>query len=279
MPSAIGLVLPWEFSPTVFGTVALAAVVYARGAAGASPRIALPRRCAFFTGLLLIYAALQTSWDYYASHMFTVLQLQHFALHDLAPALLMGAAPGAALLRGLPLPAREWLRTRSNLLRGPLRLLLDPRVATILYAVSLLAWLWPPITFDVMVSNGLYKLMSWSAVLGALPFWHLVLDPREYPRARLRLPQRFALLYIGMAPMMLMSAALAFSHRDWYPVYKVCGRFLAISAVADQELGGLAMWVPGGLLFGGVFIAFLGRRFEQQGRPVAQPPGKPARSN
>jgi hypothetical protein len=37
---------------------------------------------------LLIYSALQTQWDYFASHMFFVLQLQHFALHDLGPALL-----------------------------------------------------------------------------------------------------------------------------------------------------------------------------------------------
>lgn len=279
MPSAIGLILPWEFSPTVLLAVALAAVLYARGAARASPRPALAHGGAFFAGLALIYAALQTSWDYYASHMFALLQLQHFALHDLAPALLMGAAPGAVLLRGLPLPARQWLGRRPDFLRRPLRLLLDPRVATILYAGSLLVWLWPPITFDAMVSNRLYRLMSWSVLVGALPFWHLVLDPREYPRARLPLPQRFALLYLGMAPMMLVSAALAFSHSDWYPVYKVCGRFLPISAVADQELGGLAMWVPGGLLFGGVFIAFLGRRFARQGEPMARPSGKPAGSN
>lgn len=279
MPTAIGLILPWEFSPAALVTLALATVLYARGAAGARPPVALPRKLAFWGGLALVYAALQTSWDYYASHMFTGLQLQHFALHDLAPALLAGAAPGAALVRGLPQGARARLRMRASLLRGPRRLLLDPRLATILYVASLLVWLWPPITFDVMVSNRLYELMSWSAVLGALPFWHLVLDPREYPLARLRLPQRFALLYIGMAPMMLMSAALAFSHTDWYPVYEVCGRFLPISAVADQELGGLAMWAPGGLLFGGVFIAFLGRRFEQQGRMPAPPSTRTAGSN
>ena len=61
MPSAIGLILPWEFSPTVLLAVALAALLYVRGAAGASPRPALAHRCAFFAGLGLIYAALQTS--------------------------------------------------------------------------------------------------------------------------------------------------------------------------------------------------------------------------
>ncbi|HVS78139.1 MAG TPA: cytochrome c oxidase assembly protein [Steroidobacteraceae bacterium] len=273
MPTGIGLALPWQLSPTVVLAVSLAAILYARGMARVPSGVPLYRRIAFFAGLVLLYAALQTSWDYYASHMFSVLQLQHFALHDLAPALLCAAAPGAALARGLPRSLHARLAVR---IRAP-KLLLDPRVATLLYVVSFLVWLWPPVTFDVMVSNRLYEAMSWSTFLGALPFWSLAVDPRDYPHARLRLRHRFALLYIGMLPMMLMSAALAFSHTDWYPVYAVCGRFLPISPVEDQELAGLAMWVPGGLLFGGVFIAFLGRRFDRQeralGRPAARMPG------
>lgn len=266
MPIEIGLVLPWQLSPTVLLAVLLAAALYARGVRGAEPRASLGRRTAFYGGLALIYAALQTSWDYYASHMFSVLQLQHFTLHDLAPALLAGAAPGAALARGLPPSLRARSMPASRALQTPLRFLLDPRVATLLYIGSFIVWLWPPVTFDVMLSNRLYKAMSWSALLGALPFWHLALDPRNYPLARLRLRHRFALLYIGMLPMMLVSASLAFSHTDWYPVYAVCGRFLPISPVADQELAGLAMWVPGGLLFGAVFVAFLGRRFDREER-------------
>ena len=266
MPIEIGLVLPWQLSPTVLLAVLLATVLYARGVRRAEPRVSLARRLAFYAGLALIYAALQTSWDYYAGHMFSVLQLQHFTLHDLAPALLAGAAPGAALARGLPGSLRARSMPALHPMQRLLRFLLDPRIATLLYIVSFIVWLWPPVAFDVMLSNPLYKAMNWSALLGALPFWHLALDPRDYPLARLRLRHRFALLYIGMLPMMLASASLAFSHTDWYPVYAVCGRFLPISPVADQELAGLAMWVPGGLLFGGVFVAFLGRRFDRQER-------------
>lgn len=274
MPTEIGLVLPWQLSPTVLLALLLAAVLYARGTRDAEPRVSLARRVAFFAGLGLIYAALQTSWDYYAGHMFSVLQLQHFTLHELAPALLAGAAPGAALAQGLPRSLRGRLSPALRAMRPRLRLLLDPRVATLLYIATFIVWLWPPVTFDVMLSNRLYKAMNWSALLGALPFWHLALDPRNHPLARLRLRHRFALLYVGMFPMMLVSASLAFSQSDWYPVYAVCGRFLPISPVADQELAGLAMWVPGGLLFGGVFIAFLGRRFDRQEWATGHVPAK-----
>jgi uncharacterized protein (DUF2062 family) len=44
-------------------------------------------------------------------------------------------------------------------------------LAGLTYVAALLIWMWPPVTFDVMLSNGLYKLMSWTVFAGALPFW------------------------------------------------------------------------------------------------------------
>jgi putative membrane protein len=257
----LDLVLPWEFSPTVLLAITLAVVLYLRGA----PRVLNPRSAAFFAGIVSIYAALQTACGYYASHMFFVLQLQHFVLHDMGPALLAVAAPGAALMRGLPRWALSRAQTGTRALGGTFGFLLDARIATTLYVASQLVWLLPPIAFDVMLSNRLFRLMSWSTVLGALPFWHLMLDLRPYPLSRLRLRQRFLFLYLAMLPMTLASAALAFSQTNWYPVYAVCGRFLPISPVMDQELGGTAMWVPGALLFGLVFFLFLGRKLDQAG--------------
>jgi putative membrane protein len=236
--------------------------LYVRGLATGVP-VPYPRRIAYFAGVVLLYAALQTGCEYYASHMFFVLQLQLFVLHDLGPALLAAAAPGATLFLGLPQAARPHLQTASGVLRLPAAVLLDARVATALYIVSQLLWLLPPIFFEVMLSNRLYKLMTWSSVLGGLPFWHLMLDPRSFPLARLRLRQRFFVLYVAMLPMMLASAALAFSQTNWYPVYAICGRFLPISPVMDQELGGTAMWVPGAALFGIVLFLFLARRLDQ----------------
>ncbi|MGH8297147.1 MAG: cytochrome c oxidase assembly protein [Steroidobacteraceae bacterium] len=96
----------------------MAAVLYARGMVRSASRTPALRLAAFFAGLALIYAALQTSCNYYASHMFSVLQLQHFALHDLAPALLAWAAPGAALAEGA---ASAAARSPARAGRGPAR--------------------------------------------------------------------------------------------------------------------------------------------------------------
>jgi putative membrane protein len=279
LPTTLTLLLPWAFSPTVLLSTALAVGLYVRGMTGTVVPVPCLRRSAYFAGVGLLYLALQTTCDYYASHMFFVLQLQHFVLHDLGPALLAAAAPGVTLLRGLPQWARPRLQAAVGAMRIPLGVLLDPRVATAVYIVSQLVWLLPPIFFEVMLSNRLYEVMTWSTLLGGLPFWHLMLDARSYPRARLRLRHRFIVLYLAMLPMMLTSAALAFSQTNWYPVYAVCGRFLPISPVMDQELGGTAMWVPGAALFGIVFFLFLARRLDDAEIARQRPGGAPLISN
>ncbi len=247
-PSGLALILPWEFSPTVLVTVALAVALYSRGAARMSAPVSRSRAAAFYLGLFLIYCALQTSWDYYASHMFFVHRLQHLVLHDIGPALLAGSAPGAALAKGLP----AWLAERAAAARVRLRvverIVFDPWTATALYIASLIVWVWPSVHFYVMLSNGLYRLMNWSVVLGDLPFWWLILDPRPYPLARVRDGYRLLMLFLVMLPMMLAGAILSLSRHSWYPVYGICGRFAAVSPLTDQHLGGLIMWIPGNAL-------------------------------
>jgi len=262
LPTTLHFLLPWEFSPTVLLTTGLTVGLYVRGLIGTAPPVSCTRRIAWFAGVGLLYSALQTACEYYASHMFFVLQLQHFVLHDMGPALIGAAAPGATLLRGLPRRARPRARAALCVLQSRFNLLLDVRAATLLYVVTQLVWLLPPIFFDVMLSNRLYRLMSWTTVLGGLPFWHLMLDPRPHPPG-LRLRRRFFALYAAMLPMTLTSAALAFSQTNWYPVYAVCGRFMPISPVMDQELGGTAMWVPAAALFGIVLFLFVARRLDQ----------------
>lgn len=247
-PSGLALLLPWEFSPTVLVTIALAVVLYSRGGARMVSPVSLSRRIAFYLGLFLIYCALQTSWDYYAGHMFFVHRLQHFVLHDVGPALLAGSAPAALLAKGLPERLGKRRARMMSHLRPMERIVFDPWTASVLYIASLIVWIWPSVHFSVMLSNWLYRFMNWSVVLAELPFWWLVLDPRPYPLARVRDGYRLLMLFIVMLPMMLAGAILGLSRHDLYPVYGICGRFAPLSPVTDQHLGGLIIWIPGNLL-------------------------------
>lgn len=267
--SGLALILPWEFSPVVLATVVIVVTLYARGASRAAGPIARSRYLMFYLGILLIYCALQTSWDYYASHMFFVHRLQHFVLHDVGPALLAASAPAGELVRGLPRWMSRHIATMAVRLRPVARVIFDPWTATALYVASLIVWIWPSVHFDVMLSNGLYRLMNWSVVVGDLPFWWLVLDPRPYPLARVRGGYRLLMLFIVMLPMMLAGAILSLSRRDWYTVYDICGRFAPVSALTDQHLGGLIIWIPGNVLLGVVALVVLRRILYQDRAAVS----------
>jgi putative membrane protein len=251
--------LPWEVSPTVILTVAVVTILYVRGAGHTDPPTSPGQRFVFGLGLFLVYAALQTRWDYYASHMFFVHRIQHLVLHDVGPALLVATGPGAALACGLPAAMRRRLSGVKAMLRLPAHVLLDPFTATVMYVASLLLWLWPSVHFDVMLSNWLYRTMNWSVVLLDLPFWWLVLDPRPWPVARLKPRYRILMLAVVLPPMMVVGAVLSLSTHDVYLVYQICGRFLPVSPVADQQLGGLVVWIPGGFTIGIVFLVVMAR--------------------
>lgn len=260
--------LPWDFSPTVLAVIAVAAALFFRGTrrsgdVRATEPVPVGRRAAFYAGLILIYAALQTRWDYYAGHMFFVHRLQHFALHDVGPFLLAWSAPVAALAAGCGARWHRLIRTIpgaiSDRMRAVLgfarRVIFDPWTATALFISSLCFWIWPPIHFDAMLSNWVYTTMNWSVVILDLPFWWLILDPRPYPQARLGQGKRIAMLAVVMMPMILVGAVIGLSRRDLYPVYEICGRFFPLSPVTDQQLGGLIIWIPGSLL--AVFAALI----------------------
>ena len=46
-----------------------------------------------------------------------------------------------------------------------------------------------------------------------------------------------------------LGALMTFASRVWYPVYEGRGVLSGLSALADQHIGGLLMWIPGGAVF------------------------------
>ena len=206
--------LPWDFSPTVLAFVAAAGTLFYRGTRGAAAIIPPARRVAFYAGLALLYAALQTHWDYYAGHMFFVHRLQHFALHDLGPFLLAWSAPGPALAAGMGQRLRARLEAVRIRLHTLARIVFDPWTATVLFVASLVFWVWPPVHFYAMLSNWLYTTMNWSVVVLDLPFWWLILDPRPHPESRLPQGARIAMVSAVMLPMILVGAIIGLSRHD-----------------------------------------------------------------
>ena len=95
-----------------------------------------------------------------------------------------------------------------------------------------------------MLDWRLYRLMNWSVVITGFMYWNLILDRRVCPPSAMSPGGRVISPIVTMAPQMVAGAMIAFTERDLYPLFDLCGRAIAMEAQTDQMIGGLTMWIP-----------------------------------
>ncbi|MEQ3631077.1 MAG: cytochrome c oxidase assembly protein [Sulfitobacter sp.] len=130
-----------------------------------------------------------------------------------------------------PLLARAWPSRRAG-------------GAMAAFAVStVVLWGWHlPVAYDLALSHvGVYWLMQISLLGAALWFWRAVFSPGRTP------VEALTLLIAGFAQMGLLGAILTFAPEALYAAHAVAPMDWGFSPLADQQLGGILMWVPAGL--------------------------------
>ena len=236
---------PWDFSFVEFLGAWLAIFWYLRGLA-VTPLAELPspaRRIAFFAGIIVLYAVLETRYDYLAEHQFFFNRIQHVVMHHVGPFLLALAWPGDTLSRGMPAWCRRVIE--NPVLARIVHVLQQPALAGVLFSGSFFFWLIPAVHFRAMIDPHLYVLMNWTMIAEGILFWCLVLDPRPAPPARAGFGTRAALAVLVMFPQIVGGAMIAFNPRDLYSFYDLCGRiYPELGALHDQEIGGMIIWIP-----------------------------------
>ena len=243
--AALPGIAPWEFSFSWFYATAFTVRWYARGIARSAPaeRPRTWRIVCFGVGIAVMYAVLQTRFEYLAEHMFFLNRAQHVVMHHLGPLLVSLAWPWRTIACGMP----EWGRrlVASKPVTGGLRALRQPLLAAFLFVGLIALWLYPPVHFRAMLDPDLYLAMNWSMVGDGLLFWSLVLDPREARAAGVSFGTRAALAIGVMFPQIAIGAVIALSRHDLYSFYAWCGRiYPSIGALDDQNYGGLIVWIP-----------------------------------
>lgn len=274
---------PWEFSPTFLLMFFAACLLYVRGRR--VHRVGVAREVLFWTGMVMLYLSLHTRVDYYAERMFFIHRLQHLVLHHLGPLLVMGAYPGQVMRAGLPLAWRTRLAhaRRHGLVRALEYLATNRFLIPLLFVAFVLVWLEPTVQFYSMLDWRIYRFMNWGVVASGLLYWNLILDRRPRHPAAMPPGARVFSPVITMVPQMIAGAVIVFTEHDIYPVFDLCGRALPwMSAVDDQVLGGLIMWVLAGMIetFGLLYalgtlmrLSDRGRLPERSRQPKAAPVG------
>jgi cytochrome c oxidase assembly factor CtaG len=256
----------WPFEPVVLIGVELAAVLYVLGGIGRlrhRPAYADRWRAgAFWLGLLSILLALQSPIEILARQLFWVHMVQHLLLMVVAAPLLALAAPWTRLWRTLPLGLRRavarplFLHPRLALLRGTYAQVARPGVIWCLSAANL--WLWHlPQLYDLTLRNHLVHHLEHGLFLGlGIAFWAHVFDQHPF-RAPLGPLARAAYVFFAMVQSWGLAAILSFATGPFYSYALLPSRPGGISALADQQLGGGMMWVPGAITYSIVFVALL----------------------
>jgi putative membrane protein len=262
-PANLPFWMPWEFSWPEFLATALTLVWYGRGLSRVAQRQPLWREICFVAGVASFYIVLQTHIDYYAQHMFFVHRWAHFVLHHAGAFLIALGMGGETLYAGMPAFLRPLVTARP--MRAALRLLQHPAIAPLLFVGLLYFWLIPAIHTIVMLDRRLYDLMNWTMALNGVMFWSLVLDSRSHPPARLSHLMRALMILLIELPQMVLGAVLSLSMHDIYPVYEICGRVLAMTALNDQHYGGLIIWLPGTLTsFAAMIVVLVTMRLNEE---------------
>jgi putative membrane protein len=109
-------------------------------------------------------------------------------------------------------------------------------------------WHLPVFYNAAMENHGIHiveHLMFMAAAV--LMWWPLTSQLPELPR--LAYPGQMLYCFLMTLPMSVVAIYITMADSVLYPFYSSAPRIMKLSPMEDQLLGGLIMWVPGGLLF------------------------------
>lgn len=262
----------WTFEPWVLACLGLAMLLYAIGtlqlAHRSGNRSALLRRSTCFVlGWLTLVAALVSPLDALGGKLFSAHMVQHELLMIVAAPLLVMSRPFGAWLWALPLGWRHAMGkvTRCQAVSVPWRFLSLPLTAWIIHALAL--WLWHiPIFFDAALLNDtVHTFQHLSFLITALFFWWALLDEHASAASS---GIAMAYLFTTMLHTGALGALMTFSTTPWYTAYADSSFTFSLSAIEDQQLGGLIMWIPGGIAYLLAGLALGARWMGLEGRPT-----------
>jgi len=246
--------LSWTFEPVVVAPMVAAAALYLGGWPALSRRMperfGVGRLVAFVAGLTSVIIALSSPLDALGHRLLQAHMIQHLLLMAVAPLLLWVGAPVAPMLLGLPRPARRAVAVglASRPLRALTGVLADPRVSWAAFIIAF--WTWHvPALYDLALRDDVWHHVEHACffVTGLL-FWRLVILP--WP-ARSSWARWAMIPYLVLAEAQngALAAILTFSDRVIYRTYAAVPRTWGVSALDDQSMAGVIMWVPGSLIF------------------------------
>lgn len=253
----------WSWEPGIILPLLLVAVLYAVGSTRlrqrntTRPGINNWQIASFWSAWLVLVLSLDSPLHKLGEVLFSAHMTQHELLMVVAAPLIVFSKPIIAMLFAIPEQWRIWLGalTKSSGFRRFWIALTGPLVVWAIHGLTI--WIWHiPVLYQATLDNEFIHAIQHISFLGtALLFWWTLVHGRYG-----KLGYGIAFLYVFTTAIhtSILGALMTFAQRVWYPIYQGRTTPWNLTPIEDQQLGGLIMWIPSGVVFVIVGLAMLG---------------------
>jgi cytochrome c oxidase assembly factor CtaG len=253
----------WTFDPWLTVPFLISGGCFALGVARLWRRAGVNRGVrawqvgSFAAGWLVLGMALVSPLHWLGERLFTAHMVEHEALMAIAAPLLVLARPLSAMAWGLP---RRWRPVIGAIGQAPVPAslwawLTLPFIATIVHGLALWAWHVPFLYETALASTAIHRLQHLCFFFTAILFWWALLRGRERERGY---GAAVVYLFATAAHSGFLGILLSLARSPLYPAQTSQAPLWGLSALEDQQIAGLIMWIPAGLVYAGAAIALAG---------------------
>jgi len=244
----------WSFDPLIVGSLVITLAIYAYGlfklwrSSERGRGISIWAVAAFAAGWFSLVIALVSPLHPWGEVLFSAHMTQHEILMLVSAPLFVLSRPLIAVMWAMPPAWRMTVGTafKSDMVEKICAFFTNGFVAWAVHAIAL--WVWHiPVLFQATLTNdGVHTLQHASFFGTALLFWWAII----YGRRDLA-SYGAGVLYLFTTSIHsgVLGAFLTFTTRVWYPAYSGSTAAWGLTPLEDQQLGGLIMWVPAGIVY------------------------------
>ena len=260
---AVASVSHWELELVVVVPLMVSAILYVLGLArvwrraGAGRGVSGWSAASFAAGWTVLLAALVSPVAWLSQILFSVHMTQHMLLMLVAAPLLTFGQPLLVWMWTLNDVQRE---TIAHGVRGPRavriwRSLTAPLSVFLLQAAALWVWHIPSWYEAALRNDGIHAVEHLSLVVAASLFWWAMVHGRY---GRVGYGAGVFYVFVTAVHSSALGALVTVSPSVWYGEYGRRAAAWRVEALEDQQLAGLLMWIPAGVVFIVFGLALLG---------------------
>ena len=265
----------WGRDPLVWACLLASGWLYVRGVrrlwreSGRGRGVRRWEAAAYAGGWAALCVALVSPLHPWGEVLFSAHMTQHEVLMVAAAPLLVLGRPVVAFLWAVP---TAWARrfgeaAKAVWWRRAWGALTNPLAAWALHAVALWVWHVPALFEATLESDVVHTLQHISFLGSALVFWWALVHG---PRGLMGYGAAVLYLFTTSVHSGVLGAFLTFTGRVLYPAYSRTSAEWGLTPLEDQQLGGLIMWVPAGLVYVIAGLALLAGWMRESERVVVR---------